>query len=541
MKRYCLSILLLGLVAVLTANAQVPSEHMRIYTDKEFYLAGEEMWIKVCVTDSLYRPYSLSKVAYVEVSDTKQIYAQAKVKLTDGVGWAAVKLNSAMHSGSYRLMAYTRYMRNNSLAHFPKKYIAVLNPVQMSDDDAIALQISDVSLPAVEENPFGRISTDKQVYKHRERVNVTLPELPAGCTELSLSVVRNDYQLSPLPAVDETAEGEDPLAGKRFVAECEGHIAQGRLVEGTADSVLTRLSCVGKDVRVFDGRPQPDGTFLFFTTGVTDMQDVVLTALPFPESVCRPELISPFIEALPKRLPEVTLTCKEQELLERAQGVQMHMLLPAEVDNGQGGLLKQLHGFKPQASYNLDEYVRFNTVRDVLIEFVVGVTVYKAEIRAKHADTNRFSRSKTLVLLDGVPIEDHEKVLDYNANLLHYIHRYGGQYTFGGKIYDGIVSLITHKGGLPEMLLDVNSQLLAYEFPQYRPLFRSPLYDTYEQRTSRLPDYRHTLCWLPELNASERTFSFYTSDLGGTYEIVLRGITATGEPMEVKGRFQVGE
>ena len=91
------------------------------------------------------------------------------------------------------------------------------------------------------------------------------------------------------------------------------------------------------------------------------------------------------------------------------------------------------------------------------------------------------------------------------------------------------------------MLLDVNSQLLAYEFPQYRPLFRSPLYDTYEQRTSRLPDYRHTLCWLPELNASERTLSFYTSDLGGTYEIVLRGITATGEPMEVKGRFQVGE
>ena len=122
MKRYCLIILLLGLVSVLTANAQVPSEHMRIYTDKEFYLAGERMWIKVCVTDSLYRPYSLSKVAYVEVSDTKQVYAQAKVELTDGVGWAAVKLNSAMHSGSYRLLAYTRYMRNNSLVHFPKKY-----------------------------------------------------------------------------------------------------------------------------------------------------------------------------------------------------------------------------------------------------------------------------------------------------------------------------------------------------------------------------------------------------------------------------------
>ena len=33
---------------------------------------------------------------------------------------------------------------------------------------------------------------------------------------------------------------------------------------------------------------------LFDTTGITDMQEIVLTALPEEESPCRLELISPF-------------------------------------------------------------------------------------------------------------------------------------------------------------------------------------------------------------------------------------------------------
>ena len=43
--------IIIGLVLVLGLQAQV-TECMKIYTDKDNYLAGEDMWIKVCVTDS---------------------------------------------------------------------------------------------------------------------------------------------------------------------------------------------------------------------------------------------------------------------------------------------------------------------------------------------------------------------------------------------------------------------------------------------------------------------------------------------------------
>ena len=50
MKRVIFCII--GWVLVLGLHAQIV-ENMRIYIDKDCYVAGEDLWIKVCVTDSL--------------------------------------------------------------------------------------------------------------------------------------------------------------------------------------------------------------------------------------------------------------------------------------------------------------------------------------------------------------------------------------------------------------------------------------------------------------------------------------------------------
>ena len=70
MKRVILTII--GWVLALGLQAQAV-ENMRVYTDKDCYVAGEYLWIKVCVTDSLSHGSVLSKVAYVEVGDMKQV------------------------------------------------------------------------------------------------------------------------------------------------------------------------------------------------------------------------------------------------------------------------------------------------------------------------------------------------------------------------------------------------------------------------------------------------------------------------------------
>ena len=94
--------IIIGLISVLGLQAQV-TECMRIYTDKDNYLAGEDLWIKVCVTDSAEAPFS--KVAYVEISDMRQVYAQGKIALKNGTGWGRIKFPQTMHSGAYQLTA----------------------------------------------------------------------------------------------------------------------------------------------------------------------------------------------------------------------------------------------------------------------------------------------------------------------------------------------------------------------------------------------------------------------------------------------------
>ena len=89
------------------------------------------------------------------------------------------------------------------------------------------------------------------------------------------------------------------------------------------------------------------------------------------------------------------------------------------------------------------------------------------------------------------------------------------------------------------MRLDENSQLFAYEFPQNRPAFVAPAYDSEEQVKSRIPDFRHTLYWNPEVTPATDTVSFYTSDMKGKYVVTLQGITATGEAVKVLGEFVV--
>ena len=542
MKRI-ITIIIVG-IAVLGLHARVV-ESIRIYTDKECYLAGEYLWIKVYVTDSLLRESKLSTVAYIEIGDTKQVYAQGKINLQDGNGWGRIKLPLIMHTGTYQLTAYTRYMRNGTENNFSKKYIVLLNTFQATEEDDVKL-IADTLSKVSSLQPVSStcLLTDKPIYGNRNKVVLKLPELPADVKEMSVSVVRKDCKLSGFPVVSNNSTNNNQMPNRHFIAECEGHIITGKLVGETANSVNAQLSCIGKDIRVFDGQPLSDSIYVFYTTGITDMQEIVLTALPEKESTCRLELVSPFAGIVPQTLPKLRLSIQEEALIERSFGAQLHPILLIDSIHKQS-ILYQLHDFAPISTYDLNEYTRFNKVRELFTEFIAGIRISKLEgkniFRILQPDIKQFSNQKALVLLDGVPIEDHEAILEYNARLVHYIHRYAGKYTFGGELYDGIVSFVTHKGTMPDIRLDKNSQLFSYKFPQDRPTFIAPIYQTKEQINSRIPDFRHTLYWNPVVVPNSDVISFYTSDLDGIYSVVLQGISNDGKELKMESEFRVGD
>ena len=114
-----------------------------------------------------------------------------------------------------------------------------------------------------------------------------------------------------------------------------------------------------------------------------------------------------FVGVLAEKLPKVCVSFRKEDLIERGFSAQLHSLLPVDSSYSKS-ILQQLYDFVPASTYNLDEYVRFRTVRDVFVEFVKGIRISQLEgkdvIRILQPDIRRFSNMKTLVLLDGIPL-----------------------------------------------------------------------------------------------------------------------------------------
>jgi hypothetical protein len=92
-----------------TAPAQAPAgevaprERMYVSTDKDNYLSGEIVWMKLITTDEAGVPLVFSKVGYVELVGENESHARERIEITDGAGEGTLVLPSALPTGWYRL------------------------------------------------------------------------------------------------------------------------------------------------------------------------------------------------------------------------------------------------------------------------------------------------------------------------------------------------------------------------------------------------------------------------------------------------------
>lgn len=108
---------------------QVAQEKMYVHTDRELYITGENLWLKIYTVDgAFHRPSDMSHVAYVELmTESGDAVVQAKVSLSNGQGSGTVFLPATLNSGKYLLRAYTRWMKNFDSEFFFQKTITIVN------------------------------------------------------------------------------------------------------------------------------------------------------------------------------------------------------------------------------------------------------------------------------------------------------------------------------------------------------------------------------------------------------------------------------
>ena len=115
------------------------NEKIYLQSDKSFYISGEICWFKLYLVDaSLHKPFSLSKVAYVELlnQDSKPVL-QGKISMQQGIGNGSFFLPLFLPSGSYRIRAYTNWMKNSGPEYFFEKNITVVNTMKPVRDSLV--------------------------------------------------------------------------------------------------------------------------------------------------------------------------------------------------------------------------------------------------------------------------------------------------------------------------------------------------------------------------------------------------------------------
>lgn len=194
----------------------------------------------------------------------------------------------------------------------------------------------------------------------------------------------------------------------------------------------------------------------------------------------------------------------------------------------------------------MSDYIELTSVREVIKEIIPDVYTLKQNGKYDFKLINKFRgkpfENKPLVLVDGVPVYDFEKVLNMNSKDIEKADVINTRYFFSENIFDGIVSFVTNKGNLSAMEYDNSIFRQVYEGCQEKSMFYSPDYSTDSLTESRIPDFRNTLYWNPDLrtNKSGKTvIEFYASDESAEYTIKVEGMSANGKAGSATTRLYV--
>ena len=482
---------------------------------------------------------------------------QIKIELTNGVGEGWMELPLDLPTGYYRLTAYTRFMRNEGESVFFEKNIGLINTFRPNQ---IRKELSDISsgTPEINNSPTCTLQSDKSLYANREKGILRLDGLPENIHTLSVSIAGKASVA--VEGVNNIRQWENRIPtitahpSEKYLPEYEGHIITGKIAtiqssSDTIDEVLFPiLSFSGKNLYLFEGQKDELDNVSFYTTNTTGLKEVTTTAYNLTENTYRIDLQSPFVEQhVKKQLPSLQVDSAHLAgLLDRS------IALQALYAYTKDSLVRDRPAdfrftMNPSQTYILDEWTRFIVMGELMIEFINELRFRRndrqhRELMMTVRKGNIISLVRPLVVLDGIPIFNHDIIYQYNPLLVERINLYSGEYVTGGLKFEGIVEFLTYEHNYPGLSTNQSTQMVNYEGTQAPRRLYTPDYSSEENRKSRLPDYRHTLLWEPIIQTGGKSIleiPFYTSDYSGEFQATVEGLTSDGEIISITASFEV--
>ncbi|MBR5723815.1 MAG: hypothetical protein IKX62_00395 [Bacteroidales bacterium] len=532
-------------------SAERLRERVYVATDRDVYVAGDAVWMSAwCVDATSGLPSEFSKIAYVEIHSAQGLVQTAKIALEGGRGAGRLTLPNTLPTGNYRLLSYTKLGASEE-GFDPLTGARTLSVVNTLGTDRIpdGVKIIPHARQKAYRNDEGSLQIRTENAATSGSTRIRLSNSGSETIRFSLGVRHDDGIPAPddQPSITDftgalrklpAARGFDP----QVIPEYEGEVIRVR-VSGTDEAgrraqqdKYAFISSPGGGENLYTEDIHADGTATFFTTNIYGSQNMFLEIEdPDPDNVCHLEIVSPFLNLDAGDIPPLELSAAYAPALEmRNLGMQLERNFDA--DTLYSDIPVTAHRILDRRRcerYVLDDYTRFPVMEELFIEFISQIRLQrsrgKREIQIGYHDVTdhiTFPKGRALLLLDGIPVLDHEKIISYDPLLVRYIDIYDGTYAFGARTFCGIANFVTYKGTLPSIQFEDNVRIVDF---QGCPL---PTAYTCEGVDRAYPDYRQTIYWHPLLTISPgetMEIECKTPDYGGRFEVVAEGLTAQGE------------
>ena len=339
----------------------------------------------------------------------------------------------------------------------------------------------------------------------------------------------------------------------REIPELHGRLIDARLLDSAGNPAIGRqafLSAPGKQVRLYVARSDSSGKVRFdLRRHILGNRLIIQPDLRF-DSLLRIEPLSPFTTGRDVTTPpDLRLDpALKEALVKRSMAVQVSDIYREEETYFNYRKIRNdtipFYG-KADEVYELDDYTRFPAMEEVLREYVKGVWVRRKgdrfRLRVVDRPRNEVFDDNPLILVDGVPYPDVDRLMEIDPLRIRRIEVVGRQFFLGPLRCSGIVSLTSYAADMGGAKPDPRAVVLDFEGLERQREFSAPAYVTPQERAVRLPDARYQL-WFGQVSvqaAGKVEVPFTTSDTEGGFIISVEGLSRTGTPVSGSAGFRV--
>ena len=555
-----LIITILALTAGILAGAAVPVERVYVSTDRDVYIAGDAVWCSLTILNGNGRFSNESAVSYLELVSTDGTVCTAKIGLLEGRGAGSFRIPVTTPTGTYRLVAYTAinaeeegepWMAGSRLLTVfnTTSSARVLNGVEILDEAAYgALQ-----QPGTASQGKVQLSSRVRIPKGTASALVLSNAGPKASVSLSVRheddlvpAARENNPASFLKALPQDVRIKD---GANPVTEFDGEIVtariKGALMEDVDSYAEATLSTAGDPSSIYVGKAVGTDIVRYYTSNIYGNREIVCEVSKLDKEGGYIDFESPFIRVDAGQMPPLRLSpAQRQDLVARKAALRAEKALRIDTlttyMTRRTDLLLESVDFR---RYHLDDYNRFPSVRETIIEFIPELSLRKVkdkwvmQLVVSDAVQSRFEKTHNiLVMMDGVILSDLDALVDFDAMLLEDVDIYSQTFVCGRIPFHGMVNFISKKNYVTALHFPANVRVVDFQGVTYPVAYNGAVPEGEGQ------DLRQLLYWHPILNldaGSDYRLEFTAPDYAGRFKAVAEGFTEDGTPVYQEFSFEV--